>query len=476
MLAVFKNGMFKKEIFFSSPALISDLILKAGIDFDFPCSRNGKCGKCKVKVIGKASPVTQTEKALLSEFETKNNIRLACMTFAIENLYIEYNTFDDFFQEFKRNFLCFFMQFSQDNVFNVIYDIGTTVLKIRLIEVNSNCIYDFSLTNPQIQYGCDVLSRIKAANENTFSLTLQSMVKEPIEFVCESVKIKKIVVTGNSVMLHIFEGLDVFSMSSFPFEMKEHFGFEKNNIYFPPCVSAFVGADALCGALKTDILNQTNSLFIDIGTNGEMIFNKNGQIVCCSVAAGPAFEGFSVKNGSRVKDGIITKVICKDDKIQYETFGGFSPSGISGSALIDLICILLQNGVVSKDGYMKNSFTFENTDISITPQDIRNIQLAKSAVRAGIESLCSGVSIDKIYVSGNFGSALNVENCIEIGLLPDYFLGRVEFVENAALEGAQLLLEEDFRHKIDKIADVSQTLQLASSEKFQQDYIRFMNF
>lgn len=476
MLAVFRNGKFEKEIFFSSPTLISDMFLRAGIDFDFPCSGNGKCGKCKVKVIGKASPVTQTEKALLSEFEIKNNIRLACMTFAIENLYIEYNTFCDYFQEFKRNFLIFFNQFSEDNVFDIIYDIGTTVLKFRLIEKNSNHFYDFSFANPQIQYGSDILSRIQASCKGNFLSSLRFLIKEPFDFVCKTVKTDKAVITGNSVMMHFFEGLNVSSMSSFPFVMTEKFGFEKNNIYYPPCVSAFIGADVLCGALKIDILNQVNSLFIDIGTNGEMIFNKNGKIVCCSVAAGPAFEDFAVKNGSRVKDGIIKKIFCENNKIQYETYGDLTPSGISGSVLIDLICILLKNGVISKNGYMKESFTIENTDISISPKDIRNLQLAKSAVRAGIESISCGVPVNKVFVSGNFGSALNVENCIQIGLFPKCFYDKVEFVENAATEGAQLLLDKNYRQTINTIADLSNTLQLADNEKFQRDYINFMNF
>lgn len=476
MIATFISGRDKKEVVFNSPTLISDLMLHAGIDFNFPCSAKGICGKCKIKVFNGVSPVTKEELNLLNPHEIKGGFRLACRTFANTSLTIEYNIEDICCQEFIYNIFDDKSFFSQNDKYILAYDIGTTTLEFKIKKLGeSNDIFYFSLPNPQRKFGDNVISRIDYAKKHGAN-ELHECVRKPFEIISEKINVEKAVVTGNTTMLHFFNKLSTDSMAAFPFTPESHFGFEENGIYFPNCVSSFVGADVLCGALKSKMIQNNNSLLVDIGTNGEMMFFSDGKFSCCSVAAGPAFEGYSVKNGVSAKDGAICKVYSKNGKIEYETISGASPNGITGSGIIDSVSVLIDNEILREDGYLENDFRFDESEVCITPKDIRNVQLAKAAIRAGIEMICEERQVDKVYVAGNFGNALNIENCIKIGLFPESFRGKSEFISNASLDGALLLENNEQRSLIEEIASKCKCVELAGNEKFSEKYIRYMNF
>lgn len=476
MIATFISGRDKKEVVFNSPTLISDLILQAGINFDFPCSEKCKCGKCKIKVLTGVSPITEEELRLLNPSEIKSGIRLACCTFANTSLTIEYNIEDIYCQEFIYNYFDDKEFFSKYDKCFLSYDIGTTTLEFKVKKIGiSDDVFCFSFPNPQRKFGDNVISRIDYAKKHGAN-ELHECVRKPFEIISEKINVEKAVVTGNTTMLHFFNKDNTDNMATYPFTPQNYFGYEKSGIYFPPCISSFIGADILCGALKSDMLKTDNSLLVDIGTNGEMMFFSNGKIKCCSVAAGPAFEGFSIRNGVSAKDGAICKVYNKNGKIAYETIGNSEPTGITGSGIIDSISAFIENGIISKDGYMKNDFTFDESEVYITPKDIRNVQLAKASIRAGVEMLCDGCDINKVYIAGNFGNALNIENCIRISLFPESFKGKTEFIGNASLDGAFLLEDEDKRSAVEDIASKCECIELAGNEQFAKKYIDYINF
>ncbi|MBQ7653443.1 MAG: DUF4445 domain-containing protein, partial [Clostridia bacterium] len=241
-------------------------------------------------------------------------------------------------------------------------------------------------------------------------------------------------------------------------------------------ISAFVGADVSCGILKSDLENSENSLLIDIGTNCEMAFNANGIIYCCSVAAGPAFEGFSTSSGERAGSSSINKVYLNKNDICYETVSGEAPTGLSGSGIIDLLSVLLKKGILSKDGYLKDNFFITNSDVFITPEDVRQIQLAKASVSAGIEMLCKGREVSKVFIAGNFGNSLDIESCIEIGLFPKSFMEKTEFIGNSSLDGGEMLIEKENRKKLGEIIKKCKLVELAGTDDFAKKYIENIDF
>lgn len=474
MIATFQGGKEKRTLFFSSPTLISELLEKAEISVDFPCSKQGKCAKCKVRVTGKVSPVSDTEMKLLSKDELDSGIRLACCTFANGNIHVDYTISENYFQAFVTKLSDFTEKIDKNSKYDLLYDIGTTSIKTRIIEKQSGKSYGFSFVNPQVSFGGDVMSRLKYANDHGLD-KLFECVRTPFEMIREKTNAENCVVTGNTAMLHFFEKKDTNGMLSYPFTPSEMFGYENDGIYFPPCISAFVGGDVTCGILKTDLFESNDSLFIDVGTNCEMVFYKNNELLCCSAAAGPAFEGFSASNGERAKKSSITGVFLKDGKVCFES-NTDNPTGLTGSGIIDLISVLLKTGDMKKDGFLKDNYFIPKTEVFITPEDVRSIQLAKAAVRAGIDMICGEEKVEKVFVAGNFGNSVNIRNCIDIGMFPEHFIEKTVFVGNSSLDGSQLLLEKENRDKLKSVIKKCKLVELAGTDEFAKRFLDNLDF
>lgn len=465
----------RRSVFFSSPRVVSEILKREDINFEFPCSGIGKCGKCKVKISGSVSPVTDEEKRLLTQDEIKQGVRLACCAVANGNILINYTISENFFQAFLKKYIDFVAKFDKNNEYDLVYEIGTTTINVRAVETGADKSFDFSFINPQVKFGADVMSRLKYANDCSPE-ELFKCVREPFEYINKKLSIRRCVVTGNTVMLHLFNNIDTSGLTSFPFTPTDFFGYSKGNVYFPTCIGAFVGADISCGILKSNMQEIKNSLLIDVGTNCEMAFNRNGETVCCSVAAGPAFEGFSVRNGQRAKNGAVSKVFLENGIIKYETVGNVEPSGITGSGLIDLLGVMLEKGIIKQDGYLEDNFFIPGTEIFITPEDVRNLQLAKASVRAGIDILCKNEEISKVFVAGNFGNSLDIKSCVKIGMFPPDFEEKAQFIGNSSLDGATLLLAENSRKTLEDISKKIKTVELAGTEEFAKKYIESINF
>jgi uncharacterized 2Fe-2S/4Fe-4S cluster protein (DUF4445 family) len=312
-------------------------------------------------------------------------------------------------------------------------------------------------------------------------------------------------------MLHILTGLDPQSLSFYPFETKSNFGYflsanslfpifsNHSKLYLPPCISAYVGADITCAILATSLYGGIDdALLVDIGTNGEMAYYKNHQLTCCSCAAGPAFEGAGLSMGMTASSGAISDVFIRNNTFEYETISNTAPAGICGSGVISGIARMLNAGVLDNTGRIKNdehsfvsqiseingqpAFFIGNSNVSLTQQDIRSIQLAKSAIAAGIDTLLEVYEskteeVKRFVLCGGFGSTLNKHDASAIGLYPDDFIKITQVAGNAAFYGAaSLLFSKSARDEANIIAKAAVEIPLSSNPFFMSRYIERMSF
>ncbi|MGN0492803.1 MAG: ASKHA domain-containing protein [Acutalibacteraceae bacterium] len=405
--------------------------------------------------------------------------------------------------------------------FGFAVDIGTTTVAVYGYDLKNGKLkaYDAFL-NPQCSYGGDVISRIEAAlrgNGKELSLVLLHELEKSFKKICRNNNIDcglvdAIVITGNTTMMYLLLKEDVTPISKAPFEIDEYLGkyysasecgidgFDNATIFIPRTMSAFVGSDITCSVLSAyDLINQNNAtLIIDIGTNGEMALFKGEKLVCCSTAAGPAFEGAGITMGSVASDGAINKVYIENGKINYTTINNQKPIGICGSGLIDAVSVFLQLGIVDEMGcidefnedYSEYITEYEDnpavkigdSGILITQKDIRTVQLAKAAICAGIYSLINELNIeigdiDKLLLAGGFGSFIDVNNAGEIGLIPKELAPKTVAIGNAAGMGAiTVLLSKEQQKKSFLLAEKSDTVDLSSSAYFMDKYVECMMY
>ncbi len=477
------------------------LALSEIIKEDKPCGGHGKCGKCKVIVKGNVSKPTEAELKLLSSDELATGVRLACLTHVLGHCKIQTLSAvkesqiktNGVLPEFKLNPI-----FSK---YGVAIDIGTTTLVAQLYNTEGTLVAETSRLNPQSEWGADVISRIEAAlngKAKQLSQAIRNALNEMLrEFsvVIDTNKIDAVVITGNTVMLSLLTEQSLEPFSHAPFDAKRLFGEtltaselslcglrQDVKIYLPPCISAFVGADITCAILATNLCEKTTAMLADIGTNGEMALWHNGKLTVCSTAAGPAFEGVGISMGMQGVEGAIDKVILKDGKLIAHVIGNKEPIGICGSGLVDAAACMLDLGIIDESGFLENEPFVLNEPISVTQKDIRMLQLAKSAICAGMQTLLNNEGltpsdISSLYIAGGFGSYLNKESAANIGLLPKELSENSRVVGNAALGGASMLL---LNSKMATIAESlslkAHILDLSTSPTFSEYYMLGMSF
>jgi uncharacterized 2Fe-2S/4Fe-4S cluster protein (DUF4445 family) len=265
-------------------------------------------------------------------------------------------------------------------------------------------------------------------------------------------------------------------------------GLSKANIVVLPGISAFVGADIVAGILSTGMDESSGiTMLIDMGTNSEMVIGNRDRFLVTSAAAGPAFEGGNISCGMAGVPGAVSHVsIAKNGaEVFCETIGGQKAAGICGSGIVDVISELVRTGMVDENGTLCEPFFTDGfpltEQVRITQEDIREIQMAKSAIRAGIETLVKeyGVAyeeVDTLYLAGGFGRKMNVASAAGIGLLPPELADRVVPVGNSALEGARRYLEKDSRERIARIRAAAKEVNLAMHPEFNERYLQYMFF
>jgi len=419
--------------------------------------------------------------------------------------------------------------------FGMAFDIGTTTVVGTLWDLKKAIeIGSIAKTNPQSKYGADVISRIAFVREDKkkFNLLKDGIINclnLIIEELCEKNQLKqediiKVTVVGNTTMSHIFAGYDPTSLAFVPFrpaykgEIVQKAIFSNLNInpegdvIIFPNIAGHVGGDITAGIIASRILEEKKlTVFIDIGTNGEIVISNNGKVLTCSVAAGPAFEGAAIYQGMRAAPGAIEKVKIKEKgDVLFKTIEGIEPVGICGSGLIDAISEMVRVGAIDKNGRLLSAadirekkldrglekrLTGEDSkrqfvlvfkelgdDIVITQKDIRQVQLAKGAIAAGINIILDKLeekaeNINKVFIAGAFGNFIDKESAVNIGILPKIDLKKIHSIGNTALIGALMALTS--AKEISRVMEVPakvQHIELSTCCEFQTEYLKAMEF
>jgi uncharacterized 2Fe-2S/4Fe-4S cluster protein (DUF4445 family) len=460
---------------------------RGGVILSAPCGGRGRCGKCKVRLLeGQINGVTADTGA-----PDADGYVLACSSVPASDITIACNGNAE-------------ISGSENSASGgrncparagAAIDIGTTTVSAKLIDLDSSLVLDtVSELNDQRVFGADVMSRIGAAkngrikelfsliNRQTGRILRLFMERHGIQ------QIEKAVVSGNTVMLHLFLNVDPSGMGELPFtpvflEEKELNGKDLSlpveRITVLPSVSAFIGGDITAGLAVLDIMNAPSpSLLVDIGTNGEMALVNRGTIYCCSTAAGPAFEGAEISCGIGGVKGAISAVEDGGAGISITTIGNVTPIGICGSGLIDAVALMLKKGIMDETGFMAGSEKcfYLAPGISINGRDIRQFQLAKSAILTGIRILCRSAELEpedlkNVSIAGGLGFFINKQNAVNAGLFPKEFSGKISVCGNLSLQGAEEgLLNKNFMKKCKDIIGRCTVIELAKDPSFTDEF------
>ena len=400
-------------------------------------------------------------------------------------------------------------------------DLGTTTVALKLFDLSDGReVASASGWNRQAPYGADVLTRCQYCMEHPdgldqLSILAVAQITSLLEQTCKksNVKyddIKEIYLAGNTVMEHILFLLPPDSIAVAPFHPQSLFddgnclALGPTPLYPAPCVAGYVGGDITAGLLACTLHKKPGyHLFLDVGTNGEMALGGKEGFLCCAVASGPAFEGAGISCGMASADGAVSSVRWEDGAPVLTVIGGGTPKGICGSGLLDLLAILLKLGIVDESGYLQppdelekdfspwlsededgNGIFYLTPDksISFTARDVRAVQLAKAAVAAGISVLLeeSGIGfaqLEGLYLAGGFGSHLNADSAVVIGMLPEAMRNKITCVGNSALAGASMaLLDPAKRVTLLNIQRKCKYLELSGHKGFNRLYPEHMTF
>jgi uncharacterized 2Fe-2S/4Fe-4S cluster protein (DUF4445 family) len=396
-------------------------------------------------------------------------------------------------------------------VYGVGVDIGTTTLAFALVNLeNGEVCSTLSRLNSQRQYGADVISRIQKSSDG-FLETLQDCIRNDIiqgvlELCGQSVNsVVRMVIAGNTTMLHLLLGVASASLAQYPFipVMTDSLEIGTTELLgvsaldceatLLPAAGAFIGADILAGLIYCDMNKPVGiSLFIDVGTNGEMAISGKEKLLGASTAAGPAFEGANITCGIGSIPGAISSFDLLEGQIKFRTIGNESPVGLCGSAVIDIVAACLRAGLIDRTGRFLSAETgsegFPITQtatgewIKFYQKDVREFQLAKSAIRAGIEVLmreygCCPEDIEQVFLAGGFGTRMDARNALEVGLFPPEFQGKIKPMGNTALAGTiHYLLESKSQQSIELLAHSTTVIDLSKHPSFNDLFMEQLHF
>lgn len=488
-IKVFLSDQFEIITTDIGPSLLN-ILRDHGYSIYAPCGGKGTCGKCRMNISGEGYVMScnyyprHSMEVILPSMNEMNI--LVSQTEYLEDFPYE----DDVTKHYSKT------------PYGIAIDLGTTTVVLYLLNLQSGMIEEItSFLNPQNLYGADVISRINYCQEHTNGLQkLQQIILRAIDDAIQTFRIRnnlspecfeKIIIAGNTTMLHILLGKDPISIALAPFTPKftsrqtiqgASSGLnihDKAGLITLPCISAYVGADIVAGLAAIKSIYR-NFLFLDIGTNGEMALFKENQVYCCSTAAGPAFEGANLSCGMGAVSGAISGFI---DPANFQVIGNIEPAGICGSGIVDIVAYLIKNDLIDESGLLEKPFIIHpENGIQVTQDDIRQIQLAKSAIFSGIKILIdeaelSFEEIDFLFLAGGFGNYIHIESALQIGLLPHGLKEKIRPVGNSAGIGAlQYLKSNQFKEKIDKILKMAHYLELSGRDDFTLEFAMNMNF
>jgi uncharacterized 2Fe-2S/4Fe-4S cluster protein (DUF4445 family) len=522
---------------------------------DAPCGGVACCGKCKVKIFDSPFTTTEEENQFLSEEELAKGWYLACTHEVHQDLKIQLPPKEKvaaisckgFLRPFKpnTNVKKIINQNGNTDVFinnqkvaeeqgdttkklyGIAIDIGTTTVVASLVDLNNGKeLLSMSCLNSQKVFGQDVITRINFsmtnpkgtwAQQKTITKDLQNLINGIYDEFNKTGKIEpndvyEITVGANNTMIHLLVGIDPSSMGTSPYlpafegpqivNGVKDLGLPVNplcSVYCVPAVSSFVGGDITAGVLACGVHEKKNNvLFIDIGTNGEMVLSKGGKLCGCSCAAGPALEGMNISCGVRAAAGAIEDVQIigesEDTEVKLSVIGDQAPNGLCGSGILSVVAELNRSGILHKSGRLnkhplvekvdgkKRFYLSKENNIYITQNDIRQVQLAKGAILSGIQTMLAynemaDDDIDEVIVAGQFGAHLKAESLTGAGLIPRDLEDRVTYVGNTSKSGAYLcLMAKDERDVAENIAKNIDYIELSRLEGYENVFVKAMNF
>jgi uncharacterized 2Fe-2S/4Fe-4S cluster protein (DUF4445 family) len=393
-------------------------------------------------------------------------------------------------------------------LYGIAVDIGTTTLAMALVNMESGEIKQrLSIVNRQREFGADVISRMERAGKgdlSKMSATVRGQIAEIAGTLCREQEVNekavvKFAVSGNTTMIHLLLNLNCTTLGVVPFTpitldfvscaWRELFeGDFSCPVVILPGISTYIGADISAGLFFAELHRIAGPVFfMDIGTNGEMALAKDGKLFCAAAAAGPAFEGGNIHCGMGSVPGAISGVNYHNGGFDIKTIGNKPPEGICGSGVIDLVYQGLRNGFIESSGKFavgdivlaKNP---AGAEIKFIQKDVRELQLAKSAIRSGMETLLRITGTDygavkALYIAGGFGFNMNPESCAGIGLIPRELKSKVSHIGNSALGGAvKYLLDRNAEDEIKKIISRSREYSLTEDKYFNQIFIENVEF
>jgi len=483
-----------KKIRVAEGTPLKDILFSYGVEF--PCGGKGLCGGCRVKVLEGEVSFDAAHRNALEKLGLADPWRLACRSMITGDVTLEIGQFETFILADSSPF-----HFRPREGYGIAFDIGTTTLVAQLINLQDGEVMAVETdVNPQARYGGDVISRIEYAVLQNGSAELTRLIREKFGMMtgkllkkCGGTPPARILVAGNTVMHHLFCGYDLTPMASYPFETQqggacrftaEELGLpaDHTEIVFLPVLGSFVGSDILAGIVATGMAeSEAPVILVDLGTNGEIVVGNRERILCASTAAGPAFEGTNIHMGMRATTGAISSVTLGNGEVRTHVIGNERARGICGSGLIDAIAVFLEKGDIDTGGRVTtgDERLYLTPEVFLTQKDVRELQLAKSAIASGLQILMEEMGIaagevKNVFISGAFGTFISLENTRRIGLLrfPEE---KIVKMGNTALLGTKMLLFEDLS-VVERILEKTRHLSLESNPRFQDIFAENMIF
>ncbi len=483
---------------FSLPAgtPLQDVLFTHGVEF--PCGGKGKCKGCRVRLLQGSLPITPEQERMLSAEELRAGWRLSCQCAPEDDVTLEMAQWEAAILSDETA-----ITIEPREGLGIAIDLGTTTLVAQLVDLKTgNVLSVRTALNAQARHGADIMSRIGFAVAEGGAHRLTESIRKQIGSMIVNLldaagkrpsELTDVTAVGNTVMHHLFCGIDVTPLSHYPFESPSlgaqtltasSLGWPYGSlaVRFLPCIGGFVGSDILAGVIATGLHRSATTVgLIDLGTNGEIVVGSEEGLLCASTAAGPAFEGARIYMGMRAATGAISEVYIKDGKLASHVLGNVTPRGICGSGLVDAVAAMLDLGLVKPGGRFADggSSLMLLPPVKISQTDIRELQLAKGAIAAGIRLLLAGLGcglegLHHVHLAGAFGNYVNTTSAERIGLLP-FPPEKIIPSGNTALRGAKIALftgKEMWNDLAAKIKHVS----LHENPEFQNTYVEQMTF
>lgn len=537
-----QRGNESRKIIVKGSESLLEALIRENYYVSAVCGGKGRCGKCKVQVLSGEVFITEEDRSVFSEQELQAGWRLSCRVYPQEELEIafslddesEFEILTDFDVEKKAN-LSEQAENSakekQEQNYQIAIDIGTTTIALQLLEKSGgNTVHAVSTINSQRRYGADVISRIQSSIDGK-KKELQDCIRRDLQYGirrllketgAEYGQVEQIVISGNTTMGHLLMGYDCDTLGVYPFTPvniefiagtdleilgfsgeSEAAGLKQENAnaqetlkraetVLLPGISTYVGGDITSGLYACGFAeNEEICMLVDLGTNGEMALGNKEKILVTSTAAGPAFEGGNITWGTGSIPGAICSVKLDGTDATVQTIGDKTPVGICGTGVVEATAELVREELVEDSGildddYFEDGFPLaenaEGKEIVFTQKDIREIQLAKAAVRAGMETLLLRYGIEKeevakVYIAGGFGFKLDISKAIAIGMIPEEFADCTVTVGNSSLAGAvKYLQDRNGDAVLHRLIEISEEIALSSDKDFNEFYMDSMFF